>query len=174
MLHKIRRVVAGLNEEGRSALVFDGNAGTVAENPHWEGFGVTLLWRTEQTPVQVRQGIDEADVPLAILPPPGGSSCVMCQFPPLSSLDSMTAEERELAQGLTFGDAGDDQDLRLHATPTIDYLVMIQGELTLMLEAGETTLKAGDTLVDCGVKHGWENRGSEPALCMVTMIDKAD
>jgi mannose-6-phosphate isomerase-like protein (cupin superfamily) len=173
MLQSIRRVVAGLDSDGRSAVLFDGNATTQAENPNWPGFGVKLLWTTDRIPVEVRLGIDEADRVLQILPSPGGSTCVICEFPPLSSLDKMTPEQRAAALQLSFGDTHDDQSLQLHATPTLDYLVMLSGELTLLLEAGETTLRAGDVLIDCGVKHGWENRGRIPAICLSVMIDKA-
>lgn len=173
MLRPVRRVVAGLDTDGRSAVLFDGDATTHAENPNWPGFGVKLLWLTDHTPVVVRAGVDEAARPLQILPSPGGSTCVICEFPPLSSLDAMTSSQRALAQQLTFGDTHDEQSLQLHATPTLDYLVMISGELTLVLEAGETTLRAGDVLIDCGVRHGWENRGTVPAICLSVMIDKA-
>ncbi|MET0380056.1 MAG: cupin domain-containing protein [Spongiibacteraceae bacterium] len=173
MLHPIRRVVAGLDPEGRSCVLFDGDATTAAENPDWPGFGVKLLWLTEQAPAAIEPGIDAADRPLTIMPPPGGSTCVVCEFPPLSSLEAMTPQQRNAAQKLTFGNSGDEQSLQLHATPTLDYLVMLSGELTLLLEAGETTLRTGDILIDCGVKHGWENRGHVPAICLSVMIVKA-
>ena len=173
MLRSVRRVVAGLDADGRSAVLYDGDATAQAENPGWPGFGVTLLWAAERIPAVVRAGIDEADRPMHVLPATGGTTCVLCEFPPVSSLDAMTPEQRAAAQSLVFGDGADGQSLALHVTPTLDYLVVLSGELALLLEAGETTVRAGDVVVNCGVKHGWENRGSAPAVCLTVMVDKA-
>ena len=54
-----------------------------------------------------------------------------------------------------------------HATDTIDYLVMLEGEVTLMLETGEVTLRAGDFLVDRGVVHSWRNDSGKPAVAAI-------
>jgi mannose-6-phosphate isomerase-like protein (cupin superfamily) len=61
-------------------------------------------------------------------------------------------------------------DAFMHATDTIDYLVMLSGAVVLVLETGEVTLRAGDLIVDRGVIHGWRNDGDAPAVfCSVTL-----
>ena len=59
----------------------------------------------------------------------------------------------------------------MHTTNTVEFTVMLSGEQTLLLEEGEVTLRAGDTLVNRGISHAWENRGLEPALKAVICID---
>jgi quercetin dioxygenase-like cupin family protein len=58
----------------------------------------------------------------------------------------------------------------MHATDTVDYLVVLSGEVTLVLEKGEARLKAGDIVVDRGVMHGWRNDGAQPCTCAVVNI----
>lgn len=57
-----------------------------------------------------------------------------------------------------------------HATDSIDYIVLLEGEVTLMLEAGETTLRAGDFLVDRGVSHCWRNDSGAPAVAAIISL----
>ena len=58
----------------------------------------------------------------------------------------------------------------MHATDTLDYAVVLAGELTLILQDNEVTLRTGDTLVNRGVMHAWENRGTETAYCVFVNI----
>ena len=59
----------------------------------------------------------------------------------------------------------------MHKTATLEYIVMISGEITVVLEEEEVTLEAGDVFVDRGVYHAWENRGNEPAVFASISID---
>jgi quercetin dioxygenase-like cupin family protein len=61
----------------------------------------------------------------------------------------------------------------MHVTDTIDYVAVISGEVTLVLEDGEQVLRPGDTVVDRGVVHAWENRGIGPAVIVAVMVDAA-
>ena len=58
----------------------------------------------------------------------------------------------------------------MHATDTIDYVVILSGEITLVTETGETVLRAGDLLVDRGIVHGWRNDGDVPCRLVSIMI----
>jgi mannose-6-phosphate isomerase-like protein (cupin superfamily) len=128
-----RRVVTGLDAEGRSCVLIDGPVprhGPVAN----------LVWRNA-LPADNSGTADEA-VPYAMeLLHDGGVNFILTELPP----------------GLS-GDAF------MHATDTIDYLVVISGEVVLVLETGEVTLRAGDLIVDRGVIHGWRNDGAVPAV----------
>jgi mannose-6-phosphate isomerase-like protein (cupin superfamily) len=105
---------------------------------------------------------------------PRGTEFLIWQCPPLSDLDRMTPQQRARAlspKGMLDAAKTDEKSHPgMHATNTVDYLVVLSGELTLILEEGEVTLKTGDTLVDRGVSHAWENRGSEPALCAIVNL----
>lgn len=61
----------------------------------------------------------------------------------------------------------------MHASNTIDYIAILRGEVVLVLETGETLLKAGDLVVDRGVLHGWRCDGPDPVSMAIVMVDAA-
>lgn len=129
-----RRVVTGLNAEGKSCVLIDGPV------PR-HGPAANLVWRSAAVPAD-NAGGEDAAVPyhMAMLHD-GGSNFILTELPP-----------------------GMGGDAFMHATDTIDYLVMMSGEVVLALETGEVTLRAGDLIVDRGVIHGWRNDGAETAV----------
>ena len=136
---KHRRVVTGLDEQGRSAVIIDG------EIPRFNATNAALAWRTEAHPAD-NSGISDAAVPYSVeLLHTPGSNFAICEFP-----------------------AG--AQAYMHATDTIDYLVVLSGRCTLVLEAGEAELGPGDFVVDRGVLHGWRNDHDEPCVCAVVNL----
>ena len=129
-----RRVVIGLGEDGRSCVQFDGAVPQL-------GPVANLIWRTGAVPAD-NSGQEDAAVPYQMdFLHDGGANFIVTEFPP--------------GQGeLAF----------MHATDTIDYLVVIGGEIVLVLEAGETKCGPGTLIVDRGVNHGWRNDGAETAV----------
>lgn len=129
-----RRVVTGLNAEGKSCVLIDG--AVPRHSP-----AANLIWRSGAMPAD-NAGSEDAAVPydMAMLHD-GGSNFILTQLPP-----------------------GMGGEAFMHATDTIDYLVMIAGEVVLALETEEVTLRAGDLIVDRGVIHGWRNDGPEAAV----------
>jgi uncharacterized cupin superfamily protein len=59
----------------------------------------------------------------------------------------------------------------MHKTRTIDYVVLLSGEVTLLLDKGEVDLKPFDVVVQRGTSHAWVNKGKEPALIAAVLID---
>lgn len=173
-LRPVRRVVTGLDAEGRSTVVLDAPATNRAEAPSWPGMGVTLLWMTDEAPADNSDHCDGADRPFRALPPPHGTRFSLWQCPPVSELRDLSPDQRARALGVDMIEAhtgGGRRHPGMHATNTLDYLVVLSGEITLLLETGEVTLHTGDTLVDRGVIHAWENRGATAALCAVFNVD---
>lgn len=135
----LRRVVTGLDEQGRSTVVIDGPV------PRFNEMSAALVWRTDKTPAD-NSGNADSVVPYAVeLLHTPGSNFAVCQFPPNTP---------EL----------------MHATDTIDYLVILAGRVTLVLEEGEAELGPGDLVVDRGVLHGWRNPHGEPCLAAVVNL----
>lgn len=133
-----RRVVTGLNAAGRSCVLIDG------EVPRRRPVA-NLIWRTGQLPADNSGTADEA-VPYEMeMLHDGGVNFILTELP------------AGMANGAPI-------DAFLHATDTIDYLVVISGEVVLVLETAEVTLRAGDLIVDRGVIHGWRNDGAVPAV----------
>jgi quercetin dioxygenase-like cupin family protein len=69
----------------------------------------------------------------------------------------------------TFGKGG--RHPLMHRTETIDYAIILSGEITMLLDEGEVLLKAGDVLVQCGTNHAWSNRSSAPCIVAFVLID---
>jgi mannose-6-phosphate isomerase-like protein (cupin superfamily) len=129
-----RRIVTGLDAEGKSCVLFDGPVprhGPVAN----------LVWRSDAVPAD-NSGRTDAAAPYAMeMLHDGGTNFILTELPP-----------------------GLGGEAFMHATDTLDYLVVISGEVVLVLETGEMTLRAGDLIVDRGVIHGWRNDGAVPAV----------
>jgi cupin domain len=171
-LPAVRRIVTGHDAEGRSCIVSDGSSAsvrTVAERP---GYRVTNLWRTSPSP-----SIDEPD---AIadhqgLPPPANGTLIrVVDYPP----ETADAAERKRQQAATFGQlfAGadhrpDGRHAGMHVTDTIDYAIVLAGEIVAILETGETVMRAGDILIQRGTPHAWANRSGRPARIAFVLID---
>lgn len=135
-----RRVVTGLDAEGKSCILFDGPVPT--HRP-----GSNLIWRTPTVPAD-NSGAEEAAVPYGIeMLRAGGSTFSCTEFPP-----------------------GVGGEVFMHATNTIDYLVVLSGEIVLVLETGEVTCGPGTFIVDRGVLHRWRNDGEVTAVyCAITL-----
>lgn len=171
----VRRVVTGLGDDGRSRVIYDGDAANVMSPGHWPGVHVSLLWVTDGTPASNAGNGDAADRPFRTNPPPGGVSFLLVQIPPDSDLAGKSDEEIARIKAphgmIETASEGGGNHPGMHATNTMEYTVMLSGEQTLLLEDGEITLRAGDTLVNRGITHAWENRGSGPAIKAVICID---
>jgi mannose-6-phosphate isomerase-like protein (cupin superfamily) len=136
----IRRVVTGLDSAGRSAVVIDGPV------PHWGDRAPAVIWRTADHPADNSGSTDTAEpYNIDMLHRPG-STFAVCQFSP--------------GGGEAF----------MHATDTIDYLIILSGQVTLVMEQGEVTIGAGDMVVDRGVMHGWRNDSAEPCVAAVVNL----
>lgn len=59
----------------------------------------------------------------------------------------------------------------MHQTPTLDYIIILSGELYLIVEDGETLLKPGDIVIQRGTNHAWSNRSTEPCIQLAVLID---
>lgn len=171
MLRKIRRVVTGHDENGRSTVISDDVTPGGFEVPAWPGYGQTPIWLTNDAPAS-----NEADDLIDLNSPlPGfgegaGSAFVVLQIAPESELDAMPPEERaqattpvaKLAPNLI--DVDTSKHFGMHATDTVDYLILLSGELTLLLDDAEVVLEPLDVVIQRGTNRSWVNRGTEPAL----------
>ena len=154
-----RRVVTGLDPEGRSTIILDGPSPCQVSVPNM-GVHAQMLWTTNEMPADNSGNADVADGPWpSNIAPPNGTTFYIFEYAPGAG----GASSRE--------DGTKEPGSGMHATATIDYIVILSGEMTFITEAGETVLRAGDTVVDRGVAHAWENRGSAPVLMASITID---
>jgi hypothetical protein len=171
MLRKIRRVVTGHDGAGRSTVISDDVTPGGLEMPDWSGYGQTPIWITNDAPASN----DDDDLLDLTSPLPGfgegaGSAFVVLQIATESELDAMPADQRarattpvtKVAPNLMKVDTS--LHFGMHATDTVDYLIMLSGELTLLLDEAEVVLKPFDVVIQRGTNRSWMNRGTEPAL----------
>jgi mannose-6-phosphate isomerase-like protein (cupin superfamily) len=169
----IRRVVTGHNAAGRSVVLFDGQ---VSPGPDLDSD--VYLWVTEKTPASNRGNADTAARKVRLEPPPGGSVFRFVEFPPESAMAGLSQEQIEGFMtglfeklGATHCRVDTTRGPGMHETRTVDYVVLLSGEVTLLVDDGEVQLKPFDVVVQRGTNHGWVNRGSQPALLAIAMVD---
>jgi hypothetical protein len=171
-LPPIRRIVTGDDAQGRSRVVEDAPAEavrTVAERP---GYRAVNVWRTTQTPASISEP-DSAAGHVGILPPKQGSILRIIDFPP----EPADPAERDRRIRATFGGIYQDatHDGRkhpgMHRTDTVDYAILLEGEIWSVMDEGETLMRAGDVLVQRGTNHAWANRSQKTARIAFVLID---
>ena len=157
---KIRRVVTGLDANGQSVIAIDDVSPHVSCQANTDQFVVTQLWRTTETPARNDgPAVDIPDEALPVAPPQNGSVFRTVEFPPDSVWRAPGTEGEEIARR------------QIHATPSIDYCIILSGEIWAVLDAEETKLSAGDVVVQRGTNHAWSNRSSEPCIIAFVLID---
>jgi quercetin dioxygenase-like cupin family protein len=143
----IRRVVTGHDDKNVAKVLIDGEAtNTRSSQP---GRFSTLVWSTDATPADIAVGADIEDMgarKLGTAPPAGGTRFTVNDIPP--------------------GARG-----AMHRTETLDYVIVLSGELDMEMDEGTVTLKAGDVMVQRGTNHAWINRGNDYARVVFVLID---
>ncbi len=169
MAQPTRRVVTGHDASGKAVVVIDGAARN-AKQRKATGLVSTLLWVTEESPADISGNTDRAEREIGVAPPPRGSIFRVVDFPPAAEFGSVdnAAMLREMGIGVAQGDA---RHATMHRTKSIDYAVVISGEIDMLLDDSEVHLKAGDVLVQRGTNHAWVNRGRENCRIAFVLID---
>lgn len=170
----IRRIVTENGPDGRSRIVQDGPSPAIRRVPERPGYAVTNIWRTHGAAA----GTDAPDDIVShkgVLPPKAGTVIRVIDFPP----EPADPAEFERMIAATFKslypDATHQPDgtkhFGMHKTATIDYAVVLAGEVTAIMDNGETVMRAGDVLIQRGTNHAWANRSGKPARIMFILID---
>lgn len=170
---KIRRVVTGLDDAGRSTFLFDGLGTCVQEVASMPGVVLTDLWETASAPADNSGSADAVARPVRLEPPGSGSILRIVEFPPDSAWRGADAAAAFESIGAPHAPASDSEDPMRHRTDTIDYIIILKGEIHAILDTGETLLKTGDVLVQRGTVHSWSVRSDEVCVLAAVLI-KAD
>ncbi len=138
----MKRIVNGWTEDGRPAILDEG-----APPRHFD-FGMATsdeIWVTDAVPAAWRRTGDPTLSDFRVEPPLGGSICRVATYRPGASID-------------------------IHSTKTVDYVIVVSGELTLVLEDREITLTQGDVVVSLAAPHGWANRGETDCVAVAILL----
>jgi len=171
-IRPVRRVVTGHDAQGCAVVVMDGAAASVLNRPSRPGVALTNLWATSNTPT-TRTDHDPVDRPVVLPPPPGGTVFRIVQFDPedrqaLARADGAAAFADLGAAGSVVASQ---RHPYMHRTDTVDYAVVLQGSITMLLDDEDVELSAGDVVIQNGTNHAWSNRGQAPCLIAFVLID---
>jgi hypothetical protein len=171
MVSKVRRVVTGHDRDGKSTFLFDGVATNVKEMESMPGLALTDLWETSGAPASNAGTDDAAARPVRLEPPGNGTILRIVEFPPDGQWRS-NVDARKAFESIGAGAAKDahSADPMMHKTATVDYIIVVKGEIWAIMEKGETLLKAGDVLVQRGTNHSWSVRGTEPCIIAAVLV----
>lgn len=173
-----RRVVTGIADDGRSVVVSDGPCSEIfgpADDPHLVNF-----WATGALPMDYRGGANEAHATMPLSPTKGGVVFRFFRVAPEPEGGGNEASARAAAAAY-FHAIGSSNDLRtdgrhagFHQTETIDFIVLLHGEVTLLLDDADVPLKPFDVVIQRGTRHAWVNHGTETALLMAVLASAQD
>ena len=169
MVQPTRRVVTGYDASGRAIVLIDGAAPN-AKLRRATGLTSTLLWVTDRSPADNSGSADAAAREIGVAPPPRGSIFRVVDFPPAAEFGAVDNAAMLREMGIASGQGGA-RHAGMHRTRSIDYAVVISGEITMLLDDSEVHLKAGDVLVQRGTNHAWVNRGRENCRIAFVLID---
>jgi mannose-6-phosphate isomerase-like protein (cupin superfamily) len=173
----LHRVVTGHDAEGKAIVALNGLLPTVVEIAAIPGTVFHEVWSTSGMPAPVDNAADPTLGALMLPPPRHGTRISFVDIPP------DTAEF--LAQGASkmkaaFTQIGDEKASTvkahsphplMHRTESVDYGVVIEGEMTLVLDDSEVQLKPGSVVVQRGTNHAWANRSGKPCRMLFVLVD---
>jgi mannose-6-phosphate isomerase-like protein (cupin superfamily) len=176
-LPAIHRVVTGHDADGKAIVASDGPLPTVVEISAIPGTLFHEVWSTPGSPAPVDNGADPTLGPLRLPPPTQGTRIRFVDIPPDSA--------EFLAHGAArmkdaFAQIGDEAASTvkahsphplMHRTESVDYGVVIDGEMTLVLDDSEVLLKPGSVVVQRGTNHAWANRSGKPCRMLFVLVD---
>lgn len=170
MLIPVRRIVTANDSAGKSYILSD------APTPHTlesaTDRGLSDLWAMSASGPDTSTS-DGADRPITLPPAPGGNIFRFFQLPPISrSLESQSdAGEVFARMGARSTWIEGSKHPGMHCTRSIDYVILLKGQVKLILDDGETILNPLDVVIQRETNHAWQNLTEEPALLMAVLID---
>ena len=169
----MRRIITGHNEKGESVVTFEGPpARSIGEDVG----GLFEIWNTDGKDVISTDEFDRADQDIILSPPDGGTKFRYFQINPLPEgvaeeiLQELAADAFEKI-GAAHHRVHTRKHPAMHKTETIDYIILLKGDVSLILDNEEVDLKPFDVVVQRGTNLAWLNNGDEPALLIAVLID---
>jgi mannose-6-phosphate isomerase-like protein (cupin superfamily) len=171
MIWRVRRVVTGHDADGKSIFLSDGEAPNVKEMASMPGLALTDLWETGAAPASNAGDRDAAARPVRLEPPKNGTLLRIVEFPPDSAWRE-SADAKAAFKSIGAGHVKDkaSSDPMMHKTSTVDYIIVLKGEIYAIMDTGEKLLRAGDILVQRGTNHSWSVRGNEPCIVAAILV----
>ena len=172
-MESMRRIITGHNKDGKSIITIDGPpARSIGEDVG----GLFEIWNTDNMPIDTTDNVDRADSEIILSPPANGTKFRYFQINPTPEgvpwdvLQDLAAEALDRI-GAAHHRIDTSKHPAMHKTETIDYIILLKGDVSLLLDEEEGRLNPFDTVVQRGTNHAWVNHGEEPALLIAVLID---
>jgi mannose-6-phosphate isomerase-like protein (cupin superfamily) len=173
-----RRVVTGHGEDGRPRIVEDAPLPRYVEREAIPGMSDGVVWATGADDGDTVGAGDPAAAVVSVVPGPGETRFLTVTLPPAAAFESpdfdpeaAAAEDAKVIPGLA--ELFDPEDPGMHTTPTVDYVIVLDGEVTLVLDGDEqTVVRQGDIVIQDGTRHAWRNLSDAPATLATVMIGR--
>lgn len=176
-LPPIHRVVTGHDPAGRAVIVEEGGLPSIHNLQAIPGTVFHEVWSTEGMPARIGNTPDPTLGPLALAPPKHGTRIRFVDIPPDTDEFLKDGASRMKDAFKAIGDegastvkAGSPHPL-MHRTESIDYGILISGEIVMILDEGEVVLKPGSVVIQRGTNHAWANRSGQTARMLFILID---
>ncbi len=175
MAKPVRRIIAAHNENGESYIQEDGDAPNVTNIAGIEGYPWTELWVVDDTPASNAGNGDAADRPIKLQPPERGSVFRIIDIPPDTVRFGANVDQAPDTSAVAGDDAyaagAGSRHPGFHKTRTVDYAIILEGEVVAMMDVGETPMGPGDVLIQRGTNHAWSNRSDKACRIAFVLID---
>ena len=168
----VRRVVIGHDAQGKAVALFDGPAVPKQRSPG--GNAVTTLWVTSEFPADLSGATDKAATQVGVPPPANGTIFRIVDFPPASTTAAPSHVDHNkvlLAMGIDPATQGYARHPNTHRTKSIDYAIVLDGEIDMLMDDSEIQVKAGDVVIQQGTNHAWVNNSGKNCRIAFVLID---
>jgi len=163
----VRRIVTGHDATGKAIVLMDGPAPNQRIRAA-TGLASTLLWVTEESPCDASFNTDRADRESPVAPPPRGSILRVVEFPPAGDTGGVSHEQVLKEMGLHHDGGKALRHPFMHRTRSVDYAICLEGEIDMLLDDSEVTMRAGDIMVQQATYHAWVNNSD--AICRICFV----
>ena len=168
----VRRVVVGHDPQGKAVALFDGP--TVPKQRRTGGNAVLNLWVTSEFPVDLTGTADKSEKTIEVPPPANGTIFRIVEFPPVSKTAAAPHGDHGktlTAMGIDPATQGYARHSNTHRTKSIDYAIVLDGEIDMLMDDSEVHLKPGDVLIQQGTNHAWVNKSEKNCRIAFVLID---
>jgi len=168
----IRRVVTGLDERNHAVVLFDSRIPLKQDSPV---ISSTNFWITDSTPPNLSKQ-DTSNRPIGVSPPDNGTKFRLVEFAPLDSATEAKLPPEMIMKGINHPpEKGIPfKHPMMHRTRSLDYAVILSGEIDMMLDDTSVHLKQGDVIVQQATNHAWVNHGVQPCRILFVLMDSKE
>ncbi|GGY37921.1 cupin domain-containing protein [Pseudoduganella albidiflava] len=176
-LKPVRRIVTGHDAAGKAIVAEAGPLPTVVPIEKIPGTVFHEIWSTAATPAPVGNGADPTLGPLVLPPPRHGSRIRIVDIPPDTDEFLTQGAARMKAAFTQIGDAAastvraESPHPLMHRTESVDYGIVLEGAMTLVLDDSEVPLARGDIVIQRGTNHAWANRSGAMCRMLFVLLD---